>query len=78
MNSNERSVRSIAKAAQAAESADVQLSEEEAGALLGRCDGEVKTAIVSILAQVSPGEARRRLAAAGGFVRRACAGLDEA
>ena len=56
--------------AQAAESAK-GISEEEAGVLLERCNGQVKTAIVSILAEVSPTEARRRLATAGGIVRRA-------
>jgi len=57
--------------AQAAESANQQISEQEAGALLEQCNGEVKTAIVAILAEVSPQQARRRLAAAGGMVRRA-------
>jgi N-acetylmuramic acid 6-phosphate etherase len=43
----------------------------EAAALLERCGGEVKTAIVSRLAGVDPKQARARLAAAGGVVRRA-------
>ncbi len=37
--------------------------------LLKDCDGEVKTAIVAHLGGVSPAEARRRLAAAGGRVK---------
>ena len=61
--------------AQATESANRRITEQEAGALLERCNGEVKTAIVSILAKTSPAKARRRLAAAGGSVRRACEGL---
>ena len=48
-----------------------QVSEKEAGILLEQCNGEVKTAIVSILAELSPAEARQRLATAGGIVRRA-------
>ncbi len=47
------------------------LSSDEAGALLARCNGEVKTAIVVALARVSPEEARQRLRAAKGFVREA-------
>lgn len=50
------------------------LSEEAADALLARCDGEVKTAIVVARAGVSPDEARARLRAANGVVRDA---LDE-
>ncbi len=42
-----------------------------AAALLDRCDGEVKTAIVAAQAQIGPSEARNRLAQAGGVVRRA-------
>lgn len=45
------------------------LSEEAADALLARCDGEVKTAIVVARAGVSPDEARARLRAANGVVR---------
>ena len=45
------------------------LSRADAGALLVLCDGEVKTAIVVALADVSVEEARRRLRAAKGFVR---------
>jgi N-acetylmuramic acid 6-phosphate etherase len=47
------------------------LSEEAAGTVLEQCGGEVKTAIVSVLAQVSPAEARQRLSAANGAVRQA-------
>jgi N-acetylmuramic acid 6-phosphate etherase len=50
------------------------LSEEGAQSLLGQCAGEVKTAVVSHLAGVSPDEARLRLAAAGGQLRGALAG----
>jgi N-acetylglucosamine kinase-like BadF-type ATPase len=46
-----------------------QLSVEAADALLRQCDGELKTALVARLANVSPQEARARLAAAGGQVR---------
>jgi N-acetylmuramic acid 6-phosphate etherase len=60
--------------AQAGASAQRRLDEEEANVLLQHCDGEVKTAIVCLLAGVSPQEARARLKAAGGVVRRA---LDE-
>jgi len=47
------------------------LSMEEAAALLASCDGETKTGIVAGLTGVTPGEARRRLAHAGGRVRAA-------
>jgi N-acetylmuramic acid 6-phosphate etherase len=47
------------------------LSSEAADALLRRCGGEVKTALVAQLAGVEPEEARRRLDAAGGRVRAA-------
>jgi len=50
------------------------LDREEAKALLERCDGEAKTAIVAGLARVSPEEARRRLARTGGRVRQALEG----
>ncbi len=43
----------------------------EAATLLQECGGEVKTAIVSHLARVTPAEARARLEAAGGRVREA-------
>jgi N-acetylmuramic acid 6-phosphate etherase len=45
------------------------LDAASADALMARCDGEVKTAIVAALAGVSPEAARARLAAAGGSVR---------
>ncbi|MEW5719269.1 MAG: N-acetylmuramic acid 6-phosphate etherase [Chloroflexota bacterium] len=47
------------------------LSRADAGALLVQCNGEVKTALVVALADVSPEDARRRLRAAKGFVREA-------
>lgn len=47
------------------------LAEEAANELLQRCDGEVKTAIVAHLAQLSPHAARQRLAETDGVVRRA-------
>ena len=42
---------------------------DAADAVLDRCDGHVKTAIVMILADVEVDEARRRLDATDGFVR---------
>jgi len=45
------------------------LSSDEADALLARCNGEVKTAIVSALTRVSPEDARRLLREANGSVR---------
>ncbi len=47
------------------------ISEDTATALLARCNGETKTAIVCHLANVTPENARARLAAADGFIRRA-------
>lgn len=47
------------------------LSPAEAAALLARCNGEVKTALVSALASVSPEQARKRLEKAKGLVRAA-------
>ncbi|MCI0477811.1 MAG: N-acetylmuramic acid 6-phosphate etherase, partial [Anaerolineales bacterium] len=47
------------------------LSYDDADALLARCDGEVKTAIVVARARVLPEDARRRLREAGGIVREA-------
>ncbi len=47
------------------------LSVEAADALLRRCGGELKTALVVQLGGVEPEEARSRLAAAGGQVRKA-------
>jgi N-acetylmuramic acid 6-phosphate etherase len=46
----------------------------EAAAALDAAGGEVKTAIVTLVAGVDPAEARRRLAAANGVVRQALAG----
>jgi N-acetylmuramic acid 6-phosphate etherase len=48
-----------------------QLSADEAAQLLQACGGEVKTALVTQLARVSPQEARWRLALANGSVRAA-------
>ncbi|MBN1486284.1 MAG: N-acetylmuramic acid 6-phosphate etherase [Anaerolineae bacterium] len=48
-----------------------KVEETAAGAVLDACDGEVKTAIVSILADVRPEVARNRLAYTNGVVRRA-------
>ena len=47
---------------------------EEAARVLGEADGHVKTALVMILADVSSGDAHKRLGAAEGFVRQAIAG----
>jgi N-acetylmuramic acid 6-phosphate etherase len=47
------------------------LCDEDAGALLDRCNGEVKTAIVVALTDATPEEARARLQHAHGSVRRA-------
>ena len=47
------------------------LSLERAIKILQDCDGEVKTAIVVVLADVSPEVARQRLRATSGFVRKA-------
>src|SRR5215216_6438569 len=46
------------------------LSVEAADALLGRCDGELKTALVVGRTGLAPGDAREKLAAAGGRVGR--------
>lgn len=46
------------------------LDEPSAAALLGECDGEVKTAIVMQRRQVDAAQARRLLSAAGGHLRR--------
>jgi len=50
------------------------LCDEDAGALLDRCNGEVKTAIVVTLTGATPAEARARLLQAHGVVRRALKG----
>ncbi len=47
------------------------LSVEAADAVLSRCGGELKTALVAQLSSCEPEEARSRLAAAGGQVRKA-------
>ena len=47
------------------------LTPTDAAALLTRCNGEVKTALVSSLAHVSPEQAHQRLEKANGFVRAA-------
>ncbi len=47
---------------------------EEAARILDSVDGHVKRALVVILANVSPQEARARLARSNGFVRQAIAG----
>lgn len=47
------------------------LDTEEADALLQRCGGELKTALVAHLADATPEEARQRLAEANGLVRAA-------
>lgn len=45
------------------------INDEQATELLSRCDGELKTAIVVALVQVSPDEARERLTDANGQLR---------
>jgi N-acetylmuramic acid 6-phosphate etherase len=45
------------------------LDETAARALLDRCDGELKTAVVAQMRQVGPDEARRMLVAVGGQLR---------
>jgi N-acetylmuramic acid 6-phosphate etherase len=54
-----------------AQACDIEL--RQASSLLETCGGEVKTAIVAHLAQTDPDQARLRLGAAGGSVRRAIA-----
>lgn len=53
------------------------LGQEEARAVLERCDGQAKTAIVVSLTGVSPDEARARLVRSGGRVRQALQGHRE-
>ena len=48
-----------------------ELSLEQATKILHDCDGEVKTAIVAVLGNLSPAVARQRLHETGGFVRKA-------
>ena len=43
----------------------------QATEILSACNGEVKTAIVAVLAGISPEQARKRLRETGGFVRKA-------
>ena len=50
---------------------------ETADAVLNRCDGHVKTAVVMILADVDLAEARRRLDETDGFVRPAIEGENQ-
>ena len=57
-------------------SAAAGLGRTEAGDLLERASGEVKTAIVMALASLDPEAARARLALVRGDVRRAIAGLE--
>jgi N-acetylmuramic acid 6-phosphate etherase len=52
------------------------LAAPEADALLERCGGELKTALVAQLSSASPDEARERLAAAGGQVGKALGAED--
>jgi anhydro-N-acetylmuramic acid kinase len=47
------------------------ISAEQAESALRACDGQAPVAIVSTLAAITPDEARRRLAATGGVIRRA-------
>ena len=50
------------------------LSLEKATEMLQACDSEVKTAIVAVLANIAPQEARERLRNTGGYVRKAVNG----
>jgi N-acetylmuramic acid 6-phosphate etherase len=52
------------------------LTPDQAQALLHQCEGEVKTAVVMQLRQLSATEARRSLMAADGHLRRALAAHD--
>lgn len=61
----DRSVRIVAELA--------EVSREAAEELLVRCDGEVKTAIVTQTLKITPAEARTRLTSAGGHLRAALA-----
>jgi N-acetylmuramic acid 6-phosphate etherase len=53
------------------------ISIEDADALLARCGGELKTALVAHRANISPHDARARLQSAGGQVRAALEGSIE-
>jgi N-acetylmuramic acid 6-phosphate etherase len=48
-----------------------ELTKDKAAELLNRCEGEVKTAIVSYRLDLSPEQARSKLRAAEGHLRRA-------
>lgn len=52
------------------------LSRDEAIGLLDRCNGELKTAIVAQRLEIDPEEARNRLAASGGHLRKALESHD--
>ena len=54
---------------QAGELAGKDVTEAEAARALAACDGEVKTAILTLLTDVLPDEARRRLDEADGVIR---------
>ena len=54
-----------------------QVSRQEADRLIRAADGEVKTAIVMARCRISPDEARKRLSAARGHVRRALTNLRD-
>jgi N-acetylmuramic acid 6-phosphate etherase len=47
------------------------LTQPDAAAALEACHGEVKTAIVSVLRQLSPANSRKALSEAGGQLRKA-------
>jgi len=50
------------------------VSEGESAAMLERCGYQVKTTILALLAKLDPEEARLKLAATGGFIRKALDG----
>jgi len=52
-----------------------RVTEDEVERVLDTCNGEVKTAIVALANGISPEEARQKLDAVGGIVRRALGGL---
>jgi anhydro-N-acetylmuramic acid kinase len=56
---------------QAGEMVGEEITEAEAERALTACDGEVKTALLTLLTDLSPDAARRRLAQAGGVIRQA-------
>jgi len=53
-----------------------KIDDEVAAGILEASQGEVKTAIVAQLAQISPSDARQRLVKANGMVRVALIGLS--